>query len=297
MRTAALALVLWLGLGVSIALGAQIRVASFNVESGGADPNVVDDLVADASGIDIWGFSEVQNQNWASIFETAAETGEGANFEQVFGTTGGGDRLVIIFDADRFELVNDFELSHINVLGRVRAPLVAHLRERSDGFEFLFMVNHLYRSRANRRHEQSQLLNEWAQNQTLPIIAAGDYNYDWSVTGGDTDHDAGYDLLTANSVFTWVRPAELIKTHCSHHDSVLDFVFLAGDARSWTATSEILPADPSYCPDDGSTSDHRMVFATLDTNNNDSVKQQILDRIEQLEDELSELRTLVQTLP
>lgn len=159
------------------------------------------------------------------------------------------------------------------------------------------MVNHLYRSRADRHHEQSRLLNEWAQTQSLPVIAIGDYNYDWAVSGGDTDHDAGYDLLTAGNVFVWVRPATLIKTHCSNHNSVLDFVFVAGEARSWVATSEIVPADASYCPDSSATSDHRIVVATLDTGGDGGVKQQILDRIEALERELSEVKSLVETLP
>jgi hypothetical protein len=31
---------------------------------------------------------------------------------------------------------------------------------------------------------------------------------------------------------------------------VLDFVFVAGDARRWRPSSEILAAEESYCPDD-----------------------------------------------
>lgn len=41
------------------------------------------------------------------------------------------------------------------------------------------------------------MLNEWAENQDLPVIAVGDYNFDWEVVGGDQDHDEGFDLLTA----------------------------------------------------------------------------------------------------
>jgi hypothetical protein len=32
-------------------------MVGFNVESGGARPNVVDDLIAAAQGVDLWGFS------------------------------------------------------------------------------------------------------------------------------------------------------------------------------------------------------------------------------------------------
>jgi hypothetical protein len=46
---------LWTGIGWAQAL----RVVGFNVESGGARPEVVDDLIPAAQGVDIWGFSEV----------------------------------------------------------------------------------------------------------------------------------------------------------------------------------------------------------------------------------------------
>jgi hypothetical protein len=59
----------------------------------------------------------------------------------------------------------------------------------------------------------------------------GDYNFDWDVGSGD--HDPGYDELVAGGVFEWVRPDPLVSTQCSgFYDSVLDFVFVGGDARS-----------------------------------------------------------------
>lgn len=60
-----------------------------------------------------------------------AEDGENANFEKVVGTTGGGDRLALIFNANRFRLVRSQELTHINQ-GNHRAPLVAELQEISS---------------------------------------------------------------------------------------------------------------------------------------------------------------------
>jgi hypothetical protein len=97
--------------------------------------------------------------------------------------------------------------------------------------------------------EQARLLNGWAREQTLLVIAAGDYNFDWAVTNGARVHDQGYDLLTADGIFTWIRPPRLIRTPCSFN-SVLDFVFVTGDARWWRAPSEIWAADESYCPSD-----------------------------------------------
>jgi endonuclease/exonuclease/phosphatase family metal-dependent hydrolase len=207
----------------------RLRVVGFNVESGGARPEVVATLITATPGVDLWGFSEVQNDTWAMVFEQAAEQGTQADFLRLLGTTGGADRLALLYNADRLELLRQFELHDINPEGRVRAPLVGHFRLRTTGQEFLFQVNHLYRSRADQRHRQAQLLNTWARQQVLPVIAVGDYNFDWSVTNGEANHDAGYDRLTADGIFVWVRPTRLLRTQCSF-DSVLDFVFIAGAA-------------------------------------------------------------------
>ena len=126
------------------------------------------------------------------------------------------------------------------------------------------MVNHLYRSRDAERHKQAQLLNDWAARQVLPVIAVGDYNFDWEVAGGKRMHDLGYDLMTEGGTWEWVQPAQLVTTQCSgwpcRYDSVLDFVFTAGAAREWRAESEIVVASGDF-PDDTTTSDHRPVLA------------------------------------
>ncbi len=54
----------WAGLGWTQTL----RVVGFNVESGGACPDVVHDLIAAAQDVDLWGFSEVQDAIWATMF-------------------------------------------------------------------------------------------------------------------------------------------------------------------------------------------------------------------------------------
>ncbi len=314
------------------AAASDLTVVGYNVESGGAQASIVAERIAAIDGCDLWGFSEVQNAAWAKAFEEAAAVGEGdgADFDCVLGSTGSADRLAIVYDRIRFELVDHFELEDINVGGRVRAPLVAHFRDGLSGQEFLFMVNHLYRSRAPLRHVQARLLNRWAQRQTLPVIAVGDFNFDWSVTNGDADHDAGYDALIEENVFVWIRPPEpLVRSHCSTtYNSVLDFVFVAGAAQGWNGISEIVVVEGD-CPDDGTTSDHRPVRAFFDvpsistrpsnttrspntpqpsattqpltstkpTTAKANARQALLDRIQRLEAELAELRRLVEQLP
>jgi hypothetical protein len=70
-------------------------------------------------------------------------------------------------------------------------PLVAEFQDTRSNLRFLFMVNHLARSDNDLRRDQGQRLNDWVRTQTLPVIATGDYDFDWSVTNGDQNHDVG----------------------------------------------------------------------------------------------------------
>jgi endonuclease/exonuclease/phosphatase family metal-dependent hydrolase len=168
-----------------------------------------------------------------------------------------------LYDDTRFDLLDWYEINEINTTGNARAPLVLHLRDTTSGEQLLFMVNHLYRSRDAERHKQAQLLNDWAEKQALPVIAVGDYNFDWEVKDGERAHDHGYDLMTDGGTWKWVRPAQLVTTQCSgwpcRYDSVLDFVFTAGPAQGWRAESAIV-VTPDDFPDDSAKSDHRPVL-------------------------------------
>lgn len=177
-----------------------ITVVGWNTDLNDAAVAVIAERIAAFEDVDLWGLAEVNHSAYASTLETAAEAGEAAEYAAILGESGGGDRLLAIYDATRFTLVESWELEDINTTGNVRAPLVLHLREIASEEEILFMVNHLYRSREEERYKQAQLLNAWAVEQTLPVIAVGDYNFDWAITNGSQDHDRGYDLLTDGGV-------------------------------------------------------------------------------------------------
>ena len=238
----------------------DLTVIGWNVESGGADAATIAGQLGAFDGVDLWGLSEVSNDADALVYEIGAEFGEGSDFARVLGTTGGGDRLLALYDTGRFDLLSSGELGEINIGGNVRASLVLTLEERATGTTFLFMVNHLYRTDDTARHTQATLLNQWAQRQTLPAIAVGDYNFDYSTT--TMQRDIGYNLMTLDDDWKWVRPATLVTTQCSGwpcaFNSVLDFVFVAAGANTWAATSEIVVRDGDF-PDDATTSDHRPV--------------------------------------
>lgn len=245
-------------------------VGGWNIGLDDADPQAIAQLLADYQGVELWGLAEVNDGGGVvSLLEKAAEAGENADFRAVLGTSGDAMRLLAIYNAQRYDLLDWEELDAINTTGSARAPLVLHLREKSSGAELLFMVNHLYRSRDHERLRQAGLLAQWAAEQTLPIIAVGDYNFDWAVRGGERNHDPAYTALTANGVWDWVRPATLVTTQCSGwpctYNTVLDFVFTAGPAQNWPARSVIVVI-PGDFPDDTRRSDHRAVLAQFAPN-------------------------------
>lgn len=243
-----------------------LTVAGWNVGLDDADVATVAERIAAFDGVDLWGLAEVNRPNTAPALEAAAEEGEADDFKAVVGASGGGMRLVALYDDSRFDLLEWYELDDINTTGNARAPLVLDLRDTASGERFLFMVNHLYRSRNDERWKQAELLNAWAATKTLPVIAVGDYNFDWDILAGSQVHDRGYDLMTAGGVWEWVKPADLVTTQCSGwpcaYESVLDFVFTAGPAQNWRAESEIIVAAGDF-PDDATTSDHRPVIANF----------------------------------
>lgn len=250
------------GLVLSLAMtvqAAELRVIGFNVEAGWKPDADLETIVRQVEALpptDLWGFSEVTARGWPERLKEAA----GPRFDMVLGSTS-EDRLLAVFDSDKLTLLKSFELKHLQFGRRARPPLVLHLRFNATGIEFLFMVNHLHRRAKDKRSQQARGLNIWASGQTLPIIAVGDYNFDWNIPPNPAYRDRGYDLMTADDVFAWVRPDVLIKTHCGKmYNSVLDFVFVANAAKNWPRESRILDG----CPDTPSTSDHRPVELTIE---------------------------------
>lgn len=246
---------------------AELKIVSFNVESGYRPHSDLSTIAAQLRRyrtVDLWALSEVNPSGWTDTLLRAAELGASARFGAVAGTTS-HDRLLILYNTHRLELLASFELMEMQEGSGGRAPLVARLRERASGREFLFMANHLHRTDGAKRRRQAAALNRWAREQSLPVIAAGDYNFDWNIEAGTgPQRDPGFDLMTADDVFAWIRPDTLVSTQCNpNYNSVLDFVFVSGEAKQWTRESSILETDPAYCVDTPRTSDHRPVEAVI----------------------------------
>jgi hypothetical protein len=296
----------------------SFRVAGWNMESGESDDALLRRQLGEKQGVHVWGLSEVRNAAALAEFEHGAEEGEGSDYAALLGSTGGADRLAIVYSTARFDLVDEEELFDIQPTSGQRAPLVAHLRGKQTGREFKFMVNHLARGNAGARLEQARRLNAWAGEQAVPVVAVGDYNFDYHVDFGDQgDRDAGFDALTRDATFVWARPELLVKTQADDaFVSVLDFVFVANPPPGWTGVSTILERDGDVAAlatavdfdDDARQTDHRPVDAVFsfaaapdpdDTIGNDEDGDASFDRggvrrrLDEIERSLRELRDLV----
>ena len=126
-------------------------------------------------------------------------------------------------------------------------------------------LTHLARGDADLRLSQATGLREWAKEQSLPIIAAGDFNFDWDFP--TEKGNAAFDAFVEGDVWKWVKPAELIDSNWADRDndgqddyphSILDFVFVANAARTWQSFSRVVTEAGDF-PDDRTTSDHRPV--------------------------------------
>lgn len=241
-----------------------IAVLAWNIESGGNDPNVIARQLAAFNDYDLYCLSEVRARNFA-LYANALPTG----FVSIISTMGGGDRLQILFNSNRFELLQQDELHEHREMklnnGNHRSPLYARLRDRESNIEFIVMVNHLARRNSDLRVDQAIGMREWARDQSTPVVNVGDFNFDFdfhSQTGNDA-----FPEMIKDGVWQWIKPEAFIDTNWAdpdgdgmdnYPDSMLDFAFVAGAAKNWNAQSRVVVRDGDF-PDNEATSDHRPI--------------------------------------
>ena len=247
----------------------QYNLLSWNVESDGATSTVICEQLAELNKddhYDIFTLSEVLPADLKK-FRYAL----GKHYKYVYSKSGFSDRLEILYNENKFELVRHFEIKEINILNRYRAPLVAHLKDRENGTEFLVMVNHLARGKAEIRQKQATMLVDWARDQTLPVFALGDYNFDFVFK--TRKGNPAFSNMLKDNIWRWVEPVELIDTNWydnprnpdgidDYPGSILDFAFVAASAKNWKSTCRVVVRDGDF-PDDKTTSDHRPFEMTI----------------------------------
>ena len=82
-----------------------INVAGWNAGLDDADVVTIAQRIADFDGIDLWGIAEINRADAVPALEKAAETDEVGDFKAVLGTSGGGMRLLALYDDTRFVLL------------------------------------------------------------------------------------------------------------------------------------------------------------------------------------------------
>lgn len=240
-----------------------IEILLWNTESENSDPAVIAGQLKElCPSTTIAGLSEVD----PSAFELY-RLALGPDFRSINGTSGNMDRLQLIYDARRLELLDDSEPTRLGDIevnsGRHRSPLIALFHDRTTGEEFHVMVVHQARGNEEMRNQQARGIREWARNLAGPAILVGDWNYDWDFP--TEKGNQSFDELVRDNILVWVRPKELIDSNWfdgngdgqdDYPDNLLDGAFVSGAAREWNAEIAVIVREGDF-PDDESTADHR----------------------------------------
>lgn len=246
----------------------ELAVFAWNVESDGAAPNRIAERLASYGEYNIFCLSEVHPNDFATYRQALGE-----DFDSFESRSGNEDRLQILYDKTRFELLEQIELDrhgdYVLNNGGHRSPTAVRLRDRLSDKTFIVMVNHLARGNAEFRKQQAIGLREWARNQDTAIINVGDFNMDYEFATAK-GNDA-LDEIRRDHVWKWVEPATWIDTNWwdpegdgldNFEGSLLDFAFVAGPAKDWEAKCEVI-VELNDFPDDATTSDHRPISLKL----------------------------------
>tara|TARA_A100001391_G_scaffold191109_1_gene164235 strand:+ start:837 stop:1739 length:903 start_codon:yes stop_codon:yes gene_type:complete len=249
-----------------------ISVLAWNVESGGNDPSFIAQQLTELAGYDIYCLSEVADENFDRYL-----TAVGEEFTSFNGNTGRNDRLQIIYNSQRFDLLDQKEMMEYRdfVLnnGTHRSPLYVRLQDKVTGTQFIVMTNHLARGNADLRKQQAIGLREWARDQNVGVVNIGDFNMDYDFRT-ERGNDAFPEIIRDN-IFSWVKPVELIDTNWADNDgdgndnypdSMLDFAFVAGSAKEWNPVCRVIVRENDF-PDDQTTSDHRPIELRMTISN------------------------------
>ncbi len=246
----------------------DLKILSWNVESGGNSPEVITDQLKAFEDCSIVALQEVRAEN-----ESRYAAALGATRKSLISKSGGGDRLMIVYDRSRIELLSLSEPSeyqdHKLNDGNHRSPLIAVFRDQVTEKEFTFLTVHLARGKANVRKEQAMGLREMARDSGMAMVAAGDFNFDYDFP--TSKGNSAFVEMLRDNIWSWAKPDPLIDTNWSdrdkdgkdnYPDSMLDFCFVANVAKDWAIECDVVVRDGDF-PDDETTSDHRPIEMTV----------------------------------
>jgi endonuclease/exonuclease/phosphatase family metal-dependent hydrolase len=288
-----------LGATTSLATADDFRLIAWNVESNRpgqppvSNPLVIAEQLTElmrdpATRAEVIVLSEVDPVT-VLRFQKAVAEGLGSEIDYVTSASGGfqdTDSLLLIVDKQRFRIEEAVELHRHGGIAanfnnpesdsadfgalRARSPLAVKLVDLKSADSFWVVANHLARGEAELRTDQARMLVKWAADRQEPVIAAGDFNFDYEFKTGRGN--PGYQAMMEGGVWEWLKPDPLIDSNWSddrqalpqrvdrYPDSILDFVFVANGAKQWQGESDVV-VRPNDFPDNDQTSDHRPTIA------------------------------------
>jgi endonuclease/exonuclease/phosphatase family metal-dependent hydrolase len=291
---------LWLSL-FSCAKADPFQILAWNVESNRPNEEPVSDtptiaaqlveLMKDAkTKASLVALSEVEPKS-IGAYQQAIANGLSTTVDYITSASGGfgdSDSLLLVVDRSRFEVIDAIEIhryagivANFNVTEpdkpetgalRARSPLAVRLKDLTNHKEFWVIVNHLARGEVKLRIEQAKMLRQWAADKKEPVITVGDFNFDFEFKtqqGND-----GFKAMMEGDVWQWLKPDPLIDSNWSddrrvtdrrvdrYPDSILDFVFVANEAKKWNGKSSVVVREGDF-PDTEKTSDHRPIISTF----------------------------------
>lgn len=244
-------------------------ILHWNLESGGNDPDTIAKQLVELGRYEIIGLSEV---NRCDAFWMAIEKNWPLRYRFVVGKSGGSDPLMLVYDQRRFTLDETFDIEEVNGKqlndGNHRAPLYVRFRSNLDFLEFGVVLNHFARGDEELRQRQAEGLREWARGRSEPIIAIGNYNFDFEFH--TQQGNASFDAFLKDDVWNWIPPDPMVDSNWAddgngkdkYPDSLFDFNFVAGAAKDWKSQCRVIVREGDF-PDDEKTSDHRPVELIL----------------------------------
>ena len=227
---------------------APIRIVAWNANSGiprdrathDAQLSVVQRAVIGWSAADVVALSEVA-PHWMDPIVNASGAADAA-FGAIRGTTGCNQRLMILFDERRFELVGSDEMTGVpDGTNCRRAPLVATLRDRASGLVFELVAAHLLRGDGGegdreRAGEAARMRSLLATRSAWPVIAIGDFNVDCPLATAPDGCALAFGELVAGGTLRWIEPETRRETTCSdRYTDMLDVAFAGRGAERWPA--------------------------------------------------------------
>ena len=173
-------------------------------------------------GLDVYTFSEVRSgrdNNWLEELNKISGCSYTAYSQP------SGSQTLAVFVKQGITVLEHRELNKINADGRGRNSIALKLQVL-DKDPFWLTTVHLRRRNKLARMTEVVRLRTWMLTKPH-AIAIGDFNLDIQNFEGGSRDKSFYKLVGKG--VDWIRPGNReLPTHCSHHRSLLDLVFVRG---------------------------------------------------------------------